>query len=143
MKMPRRTSSLTRCGWVYQPALDAEVLAQLVHIRYQMPGGVIDQARMRLAAPAAALVEQHDAICVGIEETAGAIVAAGAGPAVHEQSGLAVGVAAFLVIDLVHAGHAQHAAVVRLDRGIQRAAAGGRLGRAVALREHCAARTAA
>ena len=117
MKMPRRTSSLTRCGMrlrvgeaerrapraaEHQPALDAEVLAQLLHVRDQMPGRVVDQTGVRPAAPAAALIEQHDAIGVGIEEAAGAIVAAGAGAAVHEHRGLARRVAAFLVVDLVH-----------------------------------------
>ena len=111
----------------HQPALDAEVLAQLLHVRDQVPGGVVDQTGVRPAASAAALIEQHDAIRVRIEKAPGAIVAAGAGAAVHEDRRLALGVAAFLVVDLVHRRHAQHAALVRLDRWIQRAQAGGRL----------------
>src|SRR5687767_9181342 len=104
-----------------------------------MPGRVVDQTRMRTAAPAAALVEQHDAIGVGIEEAAGAIVAAGAGAAVHEDRRFALGVAALFVVDLVHVRYAEHAALVRLDRGIQRAASGRRLGGPLAFRERRAA----
>src|SRR5688572_25664674 len=107
-----------------------------------MPGRVVDQTCMRAAAPAAALVEQHDAIGVGIEKTAGAIVAAGARAAVHEDRGFAVRIAALFVVDLVHVGYAEHAAVVRLDRGIQRAASAGRLGRSLAFSERRAACTA-
>src|SRR5687767_7082757 len=107
-----------------------------------MPGGVVDQTCMRTAAPAAALVEQHDAISVGIEKAAGTIVAAGAGSAVHEDRRFTVGIAALFVVELVHVRDAEHAAVVRLDRGIQRATSSGRLGGPLAFCEHRAACTA-
>src|SRR4029079_15015132 len=55
-----------------QPALDAEMRPQLLDVRHQVPSGVVDQAGVRPAAPTAAVIAQHDAIRIAIEETAGA-----------------------------------------------------------------------
>jgi hypothetical protein len=111
------------------------VLAQLFHVLHQVPGGVVFEAGVRLAPAATALIEQNDSVCVWIEETAGAVVATGAGSAVHEHGRLAFGIAALFVVDLVHVRDAQHAALIRLDGWIQRPQAAGGFGRALAFGE--------
>ena len=105
----------------HQPALDAEVLAQLLDVGDQVPGRVVLEARVRPAAAAAALVEQDDAIARGIEEPARARVAAGAGAAVQEDRRLAVGIAAFLPVDLVAVADDQMPLAARLDGRIESA----------------------
>src|SRR6201999_4104864 len=97
----------------HQPALDAEVLAQALDVGHQMPGRVLDQAGARPAAAAAALIEYHDAVVVRIEELAGALVGTRAGTAMQEQRGLARGIAALFVVDLVHVRDTQIALLVR------------------------------
>ena len=77
MKIPRNTSSVTQLRVFLgvgererraprptenQPALDAEVFAQLLHVGDEMPGRVVDEARVGAAAPASALVEHHDPV---------------------------------------------------------------------------------
>ena len=109
------------------PALDAEVLAQPLHVLDQMPGGVVDQAGVRTALAAAALVEEHDAVARRVEETPHPRVGAAARAAVQEHHRFAARVAAFLPVDLVQRRDAQHAAAVRVDRGVEAAQrAGGR-----------------
>src|SRR5262245_37148879 len=103
-----------------EPALDAEMLAQPLHVGDQVPGRVVDEARVRATATAPALIEQHDAVGGRIEEAARPVVAAGARPAMHEHCGLAARVAAFLVVNLVHIGYAQITGRVRLDGRVQR-----------------------
>jgi rhodanese-related sulfurtransferase len=44
------------------PALDVEMLAELLDVVDEMPGGVFVDAGMRRGAAAAALVELHDAV---------------------------------------------------------------------------------
>ena len=56
---------------------------------------------MRAAAAAAALVEQEDAVARRVEEAPRLRVAARARPAVQEHDRLALGIAAFLPVDLV------------------------------------------
>ena len=101
------------------PALDAEVRAQPLHVGDQVPGGVGLQAGVRQRAAAAALVEQHDAVARGIVIAAHGGVAAAAGAAVHDQHRLAVGVAAFLEVDLVPAADLEPLLAIGLDRGIE------------------------
>ena len=78
----------------YQPALDAEMLAQSLDVGDQMPGRVLDEAGARPAASAAALIEHHDAVVLRVEELPRALVGAGAGPAVQEYGRLAGRIAA-------------------------------------------------
>ena len=82
----------------------------------QVGGGV---AGVRGAAPAAPLVEQDDAVARRVEVAAEAGGAAGPGPAVHDERGLAVGVAAGLPVDAVAVADVEHALRVRLDLRIQ------------------------
>jgi len=72
-----------------QPALDAEMPSQQLDVGNQVVrrvGGKIDvrPARMRRAAPTAALVEQDDAIAVGIEVSPPSGRTSGARPAVKD-----------------------------------------------------------
>ena len=101
------------------PALDAEVRAQPLHVGDQVPGGVGLQAGVRQRAAAAALVEQHDAVARRVVIAAHGGVAAAAGPAVHDQRRLAVGVAALLEVDLVPAADLEPLLAIGLDRRIE------------------------
>ena len=83
----------------------------------QRAGGVVGDVRVR--ATAAALIEQDDAVGVGIEELAVERGAAAAGPAVQEHGGLAVGVAADLPEDAVAVADVEETVLGRLDRGIE------------------------
>jgi hypothetical protein len=85
-----------------------------------MPGGVVDQAGVRFAPSTTALIEEHNAIRVGIEESSRAIVAASTWPAVYEHDWLTLGVAAFFKVDLMLRRYAQHALAVRLDGWVKR-----------------------
>ena len=103
-----------------EPALDPEVLTESLHVCEQVLGGVrahvgVRIACVRSAAPGAALVEEHDAIAVLVERPAGASFQTGAGPAVNDRRGLAVGIAAGLPIDVVAVAHVEHPVVVGRD----------------------------
>jgi hypothetical protein len=98
------------------------VLAQRFHVRNQVRRRVVDQARVRLAAAATALVEEHDPVFARVEEATGRLTRASSRSAVHEYSRLPLRVAAFFPVDLVFRRDAQPAAAVWLDRGIQGAA---------------------
>jgi hypothetical protein len=73
---------------------------------------------VRRRAPAAALIEQHDAIFLRVEELAVPRLDAAAGPAVHEQHRLAVGIAALLDVQLVQFRNLEALGPIRLDGGI-------------------------
>jgi hypothetical protein len=105
----------------HEPALDSDVLAQLFHVVDQVPRRVVDEARVRPAAATTALVEHDDAITAWVEESAGAYIGTCTRPAMEEDRGLALRVAAFFPVDLVFRRDAQPAAAIRLDLGIQRA----------------------
>src|SRR5690606_37071965 len=98
------------------PAIDLQVLAQLLEVRHQVPGGVLLEARVRRAAPATALIEQDDAIDGGIEEPPLFRVGAAARAAVDEHHGFALRIARLLEIDVVQRGHREHPALERFDR---------------------------
>ncbi len=83
------------------PALYTEVLADLLDIGDEVPGGVGFERCVGLALAAAALVEVHDTIFFGVEETALLWIGAAAGTAVQKNHRLAGGIAAFLEIDLM------------------------------------------
>src|SRR5271165_822581 len=108
----------------YQPALDPKMLAQSFDVRDQMPGRVLDQARARAAAAAAALVEHDDAVMTRVEKLPRALVGAGAGSAVQEHGRLARRVAAFFIVNLMDVRDAQVAVPKGLERRIQFAANG-------------------
>src|SRR6202453_5081193 len=84
-----------------------------------MPGGVFPETCARPGAAAAALIEHDDAIMQRIEELTRAPVRTRSRAAVEEHRGLAGGVAAFLVVQLVHVRDPQVAVFERLDRRIQ------------------------
>jgi hypothetical protein len=84
--------------------------AQLLHVGHQMAGGVVVYLAERHRTAAAALIEHHDAVELRIEEPPMDRCRTGPRPAVQEQRGHAVGVAALLPIDRVPAVDSQHAA---------------------------------
>ena len=106
---------------VEEPPLDAEVLAQPLHVGDQVVGrvgGHVDGgvARVREAAAAATLVEQDDPVSLGVEVAAASGAAARAGAAVHDERRLAGRVAARLPVDEVAVADVEQPVVVRLDR---------------------------
>ncbi len=96
----RRSASMSAMRW-------AVVLSAQVGIRLtgQWP-----------AAPGPALVEQDDAVGVGIEQAPLARRAARTGSTVEVERRLTSGIAAALPVHLVPVAHLEHPAVVRLDR---------------------------
>jgi hypothetical protein len=81
------------------------MLTQEFHIGNQMPGGVVDQARVRFAAATAALIKEDNAIDVGIEKASCAIVASSARSAMHKHDWLAFGIPAFFEVEFVFGGY--------------------------------------
>jgi len=104
------------------PAFQCQMLAQALDVRNQVPSGVVDEFRMRRGASATALVEQHDAIGIRVEEAPALGIATAARPAMQEHHRLAVRIAALLVVQRMQRRDLQEAAVVGLDPGIKRAA---------------------
>ena len=107
---------------VEEPPLDAEVLAQPLHVGDEVVGRVrrhVDRgvARVREAAAAATLVEQDDAVSLRVEVAAASRAAAGAGPTVHDEGRLPGRVATRLPVDEVVVAHVEQPLVVRLDGG--------------------------
>ena len=70
---------------------------------------------MRHTPPTVPLVEQDGAIRRRSEQPAMPVRTAGTGPAVHDQRGLAVRIAARLPIDEVAVANVQHSLLVRFD----------------------------
>src|SRR5215469_18676637 len=85
-----------------------------------MPGGVVRQTPTRSASTTAALVEEHDAIFLGIEKASHPGFRAAAGPTVQEYCGLPLRIAAFFEIDAMIPVHAKISGTVRFNGGIQR-----------------------
>src|SRR5581483_2531275 len=69
---------------------------------------------------AAPLVKQDDPVALRVEEGAHFAVGAATGAAVNKHGGLALGVAAFFVINLVEVGDPQEAGPVGLDGRVER-----------------------
>src|SRR5687767_6124100 len=84
----------------HQPALDAELLAQLLDVVDQVPGGVVFEAGVGRALAAAALVQQNDAVMRWIEVAAMPGCGAATGSAMHEQCWRALRIAALLMMQL-------------------------------------------
>src|SRR5262245_15598013 len=101
------------------PALHAELGPDPLHVRDQLPGRVLVQARVRPALAAAALVEEHDPIGGGVEELALERLRPAAGAAVDEADGKPVGVPRLLVVDLVDSRDLEEAVVVGLGRRVE------------------------
>src|SRR3569623_2066749 len=99
----------------YHPAFDAELGTDALQVGDEKQRGVNNELRMRGGAPGAALIEQHDAIDVGIEETAMIGFAAGTGAAVHEHHRQAFGVAALLDVESMDLVDLEAVRGVRLD----------------------------
>src|ERR1700722_12033005 len=121
----------------YHPALEPQMRAQRLQIAYQVPGAVLVQFGMRTTGAAATLVEQHDAIALGIEEATHRGVGRAAGAAVQEHDRFSFRIAALLVIQFVQPGDAQVRLVERTYRRIERLGGralggGGAFGTAVA-----------
>ncbi len=76
---------------------------------------------MRRRTPGTALVKQHNAVFIGIMETPHLVIAAAAGATMKDHNGLAMRIAALLVIEPVAVINTQHAMLERGDLRIQRA----------------------
>ena len=103
----------------YQPAFNAEVDAQAFYIRHQLSSGVLLDAAQWLAAAAASLVEQDNAIVCRIEKTALAGIAAATGSAMQENYRLPVRIAALFVIYRVDGADLQLPLLIGGDFWIQ------------------------
>ncbi len=103
----------------YLPAVDAEVLAQALHVRDQFPGGVLDQFGMRRGAPATALIEQDDVVMGRVKETPGIGATARAGASVQENHGFAIRIAALLVVQPMQGTDLQEPAGEGFNRRIE------------------------
>lgn len=97
------------------PALDAQVLADALHVLHQVPGGVVLQAGVRRGAPAAALVEGDDAVQGRVEVAPAGRIAAGPRPAVDEHHRQPVRRAALVDVEDVGVFHRQLVPRVGLD----------------------------
>jgi hypothetical protein len=104
----------------HEPALDAEALAQPLGIGDEMPRRVGLERGVRRAAAASALIEQHDAIARGVEESPVVGGTTAAGPAVKKERGVPLGIAAHFPVHVVAIADGQPAVFVRLDRRVQR-----------------------
>ena len=103
------------------PAFDAQGFAQPLDVVDEVPRGVVDKVGVRHRTPAAALVEQNDAVLGRIVESPHLRAASGAGTAMQQHHGFALRIAALFVIERVARIDCQPAGVVGLDVGIQRA----------------------
>src|SRR4030095_16367656 len=103
----------------YEPAIDAKVRAQLLHVVDQVRCGVVLDLAQGMGPAAAALVEDHDPVEGGVEEPAVSGIGAGARPAMQEYDRDALWVAALLVIHPMRRGKGEEARVKGLDFGEQ------------------------
>jgi hypothetical protein len=101
------------------PALNAQVHADFFDVGDQVPGGVGFEGRIGSALAAAALVEVHDAVLLGMEEAALFGIGATTGAAVQEDRRLASGIAALFEINFVHGGDPEAAGVEGLDGRVE------------------------
>jgi hypothetical protein len=101
-----------------QPGGNTQALANALHVRHQMPGAVVGQLGVGPRTPGAALVEENDAVKLRIEEAPMDRVAPRPRSAMQEDGGQALGVAAFLQVDIM-ALNQQSLAGVGLDRGVE------------------------
>src|SRR6056297_50180 len=83
------------------PVIDSERIADAFDIRHEVPRRIVLDTRMRLGAPASALIEQDDAIYVRVEIPPHCRAAPSAGPAMQDDNGQSIGVSRLLDINLV------------------------------------------
>ncbi len=102
------------------------MLTQALDVFHQVPGGVVDKARMGSALAASTLIKQDNSVAFGIEETPHLAFSAPTGSAMQEDHGLAASIAAFLEIDFVQLRYAQKPFAVGPDCRIEGAASSGR-----------------
>ena len=93
--------------------------AQALNVGHEMPGRVSGELCKGRRLAGAALVEQHDAIHERIKVRAVKCGNAAAGTAVQHNDGLALRIAALLIVQLVQVVHFQTRALERLERGVQ------------------------
>ena len=105
-----------------QPAVDAEMPAQPLDVLDQVVGGVVGQAAERARPPGAALVEDHHAPEVGVEEAPVHRARAGARAAMQEQHRPAARIADLLPVHDMAGRERQVAGLERADLGKQVAA---------------------
>ena len=96
--------------------------AQRLDVGHQVLGGVVLQAAERAGPPGAALVEDHHAPEIRVEEPPMHRAGAGARPAVQEQRRPSPRIPHLLPIHDVAAGQRQVAGLERADLGVQVAA---------------------
>src|SRR5262249_16675419 len=53
-----------------QPAIDSQMLTQALDVCHEVPGGVVDQARVGSALATATLIKQDDSVAARVEEAA-------------------------------------------------------------------------
>src|SRR6185437_3197300 len=99
-----------------EPALDAEMTAQRLHVGDEMRGRVVDERAQRRRAPGAALIEDDDAVMMRVEEAAMGRRRAGAGAAMEKRHGNAAGIARLLPIHRVERVEPEEAGGKGLDR---------------------------
>ena len=87
------------------------MVAQALHVLDKVPGGVFGKFGVRCRVAAAALIEEHDAVGLGIMHLAQKRRYSAAWTAMQNHDGLSCGIAAFLEIDFMKCGHAQATAI--------------------------------
>lgn len=87
------------------------------HVGHEIWGGVAFQVGVRCRTPRAALIEQDDAIDVGMKEAPVIGLASRAGATVDKQDGQPIGVTALFDVKLVRRVHLQALGGVRFDVG--------------------------
>jgi hypothetical protein len=85
----------------HEPAIDAEMRAQLLHVLDQMRRRIVLDLAQWLGPAAAALVENHDAVEGRVEKPAVGGIGAGARTSVEKHDRHTLGVAALLIIHAV------------------------------------------
>ena len=95
-----------------QPALEAEMGAQFLHVGHEVIGRVVLQVAQRHRAPAATLVEHDDSIELRVEEAAMDRRGTRARSAMQEDDWHALGIATLFPIDRVTPIDGQHSARV-------------------------------
>src|SRR5579862_9894962 len=101
------------------------MLTQALDVFHEVPGGVVDKARVRSALAASTLIKEDNSVAFGIKETAHLGFGSPTGSTMQENHGLAASIAAFLEIDFVHLRYAQKPFAVGPDRRIEGAASSG------------------
>ena len=98
------------------PAIDVEMAAQCLDVFDQQFRGVVGDLAQRLRPAGAALIEDDDAIMVGIEEPTMHRRRTGARAAMQEHHRHAFGIAALLPIEPMNRVDLQHTRQIGLDR---------------------------